>query len=609
MAKGKKKARERSSSRELMDNCSLDKNSSARRNRNDNHCGDRVSTRKRNFSGQSQASSTNTARVKSQVVTTKRMKLLGTDSQLDQEEAESDLDLDQTGPVQKVQFDEGDNSVEISLAGRDRDEFPSNNEQTENESKEDGELPDESGDEKVDEHSMNEHTSEESEIEETVTTPRQSPVRKVVKKGKRLSVEEKIDDLSSSILNLQQIMEKQGIFNGKLNNKKQKCKVREGKQDRKSLDDEGEILSQSDSETTVYKAAIVMENDKHVDQDDPEISFKLSKGNDNLQQRRESSSSDDQIDTSDELLDVETFIAECQENAKKTQGETLRAGRDEFNRVQQARREEVVHNAEAGKARAYATPGNIPFSVELTPAVINPNIHQASVVDKNYVVIGNNLDKVLKSKIIQHQYIDFARLLPKDRMVNEDDHRMELVQKGGATFFVPVSGRENAGAISSFGRWEQTFRVFSNVYTKVYPERATELIQYNQLIHTAALSFTWDNVYRYDREFRMHLSNYPNRNWGVILQQARSVYLKDRISHFKSDDQGNRGSGSSPNPNKKKEICKRFNKGNCNRGFRCNFEHRCLGCGKFGHGIHICRNKKNGTEGGPNKNDKNGSPQ
>ena len=220
---------------------------------------------------------------------------------------------------------------------------------------------------------------------------------------------------------------------------------------------------------------------------------------------------------------------------------------------------------------------------------------QANIVDENYSMIGN-IEESLRLKIINHEYVDFARLIPKDRLGKEEDHRMELISRGGSTFFVPVSDRESANnVISHFSKWEQAFRVFSNIYSGVYPERGTELIQYNHLIYTASLSFIWENVYRYDKEFRIHMSNYPHRNWSVILQQAWSLYLKDRISHnhFHHDDKGSPGSGNSSY--KKKEICKKFNKGKCTRGLRCHFEHRCLICGKFGHGAHICRSRDTAT--------------
>ena len=129
-------------------------------------------------------------------------------------------------------------------------------------------------------------------------------------------------------------------------------------------------------------------------------------------------------------------------------------------------------------------------------------------VDENYMMIGN-IDESLRSKIINHEYIDLGQLLPRDRLAREEDHRMELISRGGSTFFVPVADRESAGNISNFSRWEQAFRVFSNIYSKVYPDRASELIQYNHLLHTASLTFAWDNVYRYDKEFRLHLSNFP----------------------------------------------------------------------------------------------------
>ena len=154
-----------------------------------------------------------------------------------------------------------------------------------------------------------------------------------------------------------------------------------------------------------------------------------------------------------------------------------------------------------------------------------------ATVDENYLVIGSHLDTSLKQKIINHEYIDFARLVPKDRITHEDDHQMELVNKGGFTYFVPVSDREGiAGGINSFTKWEQAFRVYSNIYTHYYPDKASELIQYNHIIYTASQSFSWENVYLYDCEFRMHLSNYPQRIWAVILQQAWSMCLKDKLS-------------------------------------------------------------------------------
>ena len=89
---------------------------------------------------------------------------------------------------------------------------------------------------------------------------------------------------------------------------------------------------------------------------------------------------------------------------------------------------------------------------------------RSSVADKNYLVIGGNIDPNIKQKILNHEYVDFAKLLPKGKIARDDDGRMEIVCRGGATFFVPASDHDNA-SISNFSKWEQAFRVFSNIYS------------------------------------------------------------------------------------------------------------------------------------------------
>ena len=163
------------------------------------------------------------------------------------------------------------------------------------------------------------------------------------------------------------------------------------------------------------------------------------------------------------------------------------------------------------------------------------------------------------------------------------------------TYWVPVSDRETT-AITNFNRWEQAFRVFSNLYTYYFPQKAGDLIQYNHVIFTTSQTYAWDNVYRYDREFRMHIGrHHPHRNWSTILQQAWSMYLKDKINH--------QGFQNGKKPNPRRRLCFDFNKGICEYGQRCKFDHRCSFCEKYGHGAYNCRKaKKNGGSGGNNGN-------
>ena len=65
-----------------------------------------------------------------------------------------------------------------------------------------------------------------------------------------------------------------------------------------------------------------------------------------------------------------------------------------------------------------------------------------------------------------------------------------------------------------------------NIFVKAHPERGSELLEYNHIIEIAAANFAWENVYKYDREFRIHMGENLHRNWGVILQQAWTLYMK-----------------------------------------------------------------------------------
>ena len=399
----------------------------------------------------------------------------------------------------------------------------------------------------------------------------------MVTKVKRQSVEEKIDHLTTALFSMQDMMKKKGFFNegpGPSTSATPRKRNKAGKN-----------VAESESDNTIYHNAVEhkLKGKDDVDPNDEmetEVTF-------NLKCLRESTSSEQVIDTSDEFMDPACFNTnvnivadECAKGKKATD-----------------KARDLIKQAESSRARMYGTPGNqIEGVVDrfLSNIRESNNQYQHSVlVDENYLVIGGHLDKGLVEKIINNEYVDFARLLPRDRAtLREEDHRMEIVNKGGFTYFVPVADRE-CGTISSFHKWEQAFRIFSKVYTGRYPQKASELIQYNHIIFTAAQMFVWDNVYLYDKEFRLHISNFPNRSWLVILQQAWSMYLKDRI-RYEQNHFNNRNASTSSAGKGRKEICERFNVGKFTTGKGCKYDHRCKECGKWGHGAHICH-KKVGT--------------
>ena len=257
--------------------------------------------------------------------------------------------------------------------------------------------------------------------------------------------------------------------------------------------------------------------------------------------------------------------------------------------------EKLIKEAEAAKARIYSTPGKC--------EEINKQFHSV-IVDEDYLLVASHVDSAMYNKIILGGYVDFARLIPRDRIQQEEEQRLEVVVKGGHTYWVPVE--KDSQAIVNFNRWEQAFRVFSDIYLRKNPERSTELIQYNHIIHSISLTYVWDNVYAYDKDFRLHIGRHPKHSWGIILQQAWAMRLKDKIvksdyhsfqNHNRSRGTSNeRGNGQDGSPDFKgidvNRICRRFNHGRCSFGQTCQFEHRCLYCFKFGHNIFNCRKLK-----------------
>ena len=183
-------------------------------------------------------------------------------------------------------------------------------------------------------------------------------------------------------------------------------------------------------------------------------------------------------------------------------------------------------------------------------------------IDESFLMVAAHLEQNVLDKIIQGEYVDFSKLIAKDRVLLEEDNRMQIINKGGETFWVPASQSEVI-TINCYSKWEQAFRVFSDVYLRAHPYRASELVQYNHVIHTAVMSYTWDNVYMYDKEFRLHMSRNPARSWAIILQQSWSIRLKDKI---RSDQvaQPHTPGPSTPGGSSSSSYqrgCRRFNKG------------------------------------------------
>ena len=239
--------------------------------------------------------------------------------------------------------------------------------------------------------------------------------------------------------------------------------------------------------------------------------------------------------------------------------------------------------------------------------------------DDEFFHITSQIDPSLRVKIERGEFIELERLLPCDRSSakgpNDDlnRHLFQLITQGTNSYIDPPLSK--SGKINSIKKWDQAFRVFAAIYTHPNPEWASEIWQYIYVIHTAAASNPWDNVYFYDINFKELMASKPWRSWGKTYTQGWNMAFNNSnvsVNHGMSS-QFNAGSthGQQPKKDWKDDCCWRYNKNRCKRTANdCNYDHRCTYCAGWNHGFFNCRkrqNKQNRRSSGPNFHNKGGS--
>ena len=131
------------------------------------------------------------------------------------------------------------------------------------------------------------------------------------------------------------------------------------------------------------------------------------------------------------------------------------------------------------------------------------------------------------SKIERGEYVELEKLLVKNGNNITDESKIELVSRGGSTYFAPVHDKEQR--ISGIRKWEQAFCIYAAIYTRANPERASEIWQYVYVINTATQSFHWDNVSIYDSTFRQLMAFKPWRSWAKSYLQGWNLAMKDPL--------------------------------------------------------------------------------
>ena len=216
--------------------------------------------------------------------------------------------------------------------------------------------------------------------------------------------------------------------------------------------------------------------------------------------------------------------------------------------------------------------------------------------DDEFFNVMCHIDPTLKHKIEKGEFVDLERLLPKESggacgvISSTDENKVELVSKGGHTYFKPVKDTH----INGLCKWEQAFRVYAAIYSKANPERAVEVWQYMHVINVVASAYQWSNVAYYDMTFRQLMEFNPNRSWSKTYNQGWNLTLKEPLgpkqNHYqeRNNDELTRSQGKQHNW--RDDCCWKFNKNRC-RHPNCDFDHRCTFCGGWNHGFYNCRKR------------------
>lgn len=260
------------------------------------------------------------------------------------------------------------------------------------------------------------------------------------------------------------------------------------------------------------------------------------------------------------------------------------------------RAERMYQDADINKVQLEVPPGECPhtgISIGAEPRGV-PDTSNAGLEGKVDLARDNldgsldylhedmsaHVDAATRQLILNGDYVELHRLLPKDFEEANDEDGIEFTSRGGRTFFVPTGDKEGK-TISSYRKWEAAFRVFEEIYLSNHQNRARQLVRYRFLIEDMASTWVWENVARYERRHRYLMQSSKNRDWSVPYDKAKSelkILHSMKVTKKLTAQTGTKA---------RREPCRNYNRGRCDYGKACKFDHKCSICGKFGHGASV----------------------
>ena len=155
---------------------------------------------------------------------------------------------------------------------------------------------------------------------------------------------------------------------------------------------------------------------------------------------RNSSSSSEEVemeeeaDSSGDMMDINQMIhtiagphTQNMKDMMEQGGSQQGKGQPVSNLMPEEKAERLIQEAEKSKGQIFANTGNYKkFDVVAAKEMIH-----SVLVDEEYSSVGSHLDEATVNKIKRGEYVDFAKLLPRDRLSIEEDNHLQPIFKDG----------------------------------------------------------------------------------------------------------------------------------------------------------------------------------
>ena len=172
-----------------------------------------------------------------------------------------------------------------------------------------------------------------------------------------------------------------------------------------------------------------------------------------------------------------------------------------------------------------------------------------------------NVSQELKTKIVNGQYVDLAKLLnntiePQKQMIVMVNGELETVEK-------------RTKKITNIEQWTDAFIIYASVYLSSHPAKSLQLLKYMKDLRMAACRSP-EGFKDYDQQFRLKMEKDPTRSWAEVDSELWILFILPNIRNL---------TAATPRQSQNQiGKCYSYNfQGLCYKSL-CNYYHVCIKC-------------------------------